>query len=29
LIFIIYITKENQTKYFSSFWVESVPIYWL
>lgn len=29
LIFIIYLTKENQTKYFSSFWVESLPIYWL
>jgi hypothetical protein len=29
LIFMIYITKKNQTKYFSSFWVESLPIYWL
>ena len=28
LIFIIYKTKKNQTKYFSSFWVESVPVYW-
>ena len=28
LIFIIYGTKKNQTKYFSSFWVESVPVYW-
>ena len=28
LIFIIYRTKKNQTKYFSSFWVESVPVYW-
>lgn len=29
LFFIVYITKKNQSKYFSSFWVESVPIYWL
>ena len=29
LVFIIYLTKENQGKYFSSFWVESSPIYWL
>ena len=29
LIFITHITKENQTKYFSSFWVESLPVYWL
>ena len=29
LVFIIYLTKENQGKYFSSFWVESLPIYWL
>lgn len=29
LISIIYKTKKNQTKYFSSFWVESVPVYWL
>ena len=27
LVFIIYLTKENQGKYFSSFWVESSPIY--
>jgi len=29
LFFLVYITKKNQPKYFSSFWVESVPIYWL
>ena len=29
LFFIVYITKKNQSKYFSSFWVESVPVYWL
>jgi len=29
LFFIIYKTKKNQTKYFSSFWVESVPVYWV
>ena len=29
LVFIIYLKKENQGKYFSSFWVESLPIYWL
>ncbi|MDC1335737.1 hypothetical protein N8221_00560 [Flavobacteriaceae bacterium] len=29
LFFIIYKTKKNQTKYFSSFWVESVPMYWV
>jgi small-conductance mechanosensitive channel len=23
------VCKKNQTKYFSSFWVESVPIFWL
>jgi len=28
LVFILYITKKNQTKYFSSFWVEAVPLYW-
>ena len=22
-------TKENQTKYFASFWIESIPILWL
>lgn len=25
---IMYSTKRNQTKYFSSFWVESIPIFW-
>lgn len=25
---VIYITKENQSKYFSSFWVEAIPIFW-
>ena len=29
LFFIVFITKKNQSEYFSSFWVESVPIYWL
>jgi len=29
LFFIVYITKNNQSEYFSSFWVESVTIYWL
>jgi len=29
LILLIYLTKENQSKYFASFWVESVPIYWV
>ena len=29
LILIIYLTKKNQSKYFASFWVESVPIYWI
>ena len=27
--YVIYITKKNQTKYFASFWVESIPILWL
>jgi hypothetical protein len=26
---IMYVTKGNQTKYFASFWVESIPIAWL
>src|SRR5690606_20141792 len=25
---VIYITKENQSKYFSSFWVDALPIFW-
>lgn len=25
----VVVSKKNQTKYFSSFWVESVPIFWL
>lgn len=25
---VIYITKEKQSKYFSSFWVEAIPIFW-
>ena len=25
----VVVCKKNQTKYFSSFWVESVPIFWL
>ena len=27
--YLIWISRKNQTKYFSSFWVESVPIFWL
>ncbi|WP_291870829.1 hypothetical protein [Maribacter sp.] len=26
---LMYGTKRNQSKYFSSFWVESIPIFWL
>ncbi len=26
---LMFVTKRNQTKYFSSFWVESLPIFWL
>ena len=29
LTIIIILTKEEQSKYFSSFWVEALPIYWL
>lgn len=25
---VIYITKRNQSKYFASFWVEAIPIFW-
>lgn len=25
---LMFITKRNQPKYFSSFWVESIPIFW-
>ena len=25
----MFVTKRNQTKYFTSFWVESIPILWL
>ncbi len=25
---VMYITKRNQEKYFASFWVESIPIFW-
>lgn len=25
----LFITKRNQSKYFASFWVESIPIFWL
>ncbi|MDB9712445.1 hypothetical protein OAA78_02020 [Flavobacteriaceae bacterium] len=26
---LLYKSNENQSKYFSSFWVESLPIFWL
>lgn len=29
LLFMIAFTKKNQSKYFASFWVESVPIVWM
>ncbi|MFX0555358.1 hypothetical protein ACOCEA_01080 [Maribacter sp. CXY002] len=25
----IYFTRRNQSKYFASFWVESIPVFWL
>jgi vancomycin permeability regulator SanA len=25
----IYKSKKNQNRYFSSFWVEAIPIFWL
>lgn len=25
---LMFVTKRNQSKYFSSFWVESIPIFW-
>ncbi|WP_298484255.1 hypothetical protein [uncultured Maribacter sp.] len=25
---LMYVTKRNQNKYFASFWVESIPIFW-
>ena len=28
LSIIIFITKKKQSKYFASFWVESIPIFW-
>lgn len=28
LIGLLYATKKDQSKYFASFWVESVPIFW-
>ena len=28
LLLMVY-TPEKQTKYFASFWVEAVPIFWL
>jgi hypothetical protein len=27
--YLIWISKKNQTKYFASFWVESIPLIWL
>ena len=29
LVIVMFLTKRKQTKYFSSFWVESIPIFWL
>lgn len=29
MIMILIVSKKNQTKYFSSFWVESVPVIWM
>lgn len=26
--FMMYITKRNQARYFASFWVEAIPIFW-
>ena len=26
---VVWMARERQTKYFSSFWVESIPIFWL
>lgn len=26
---LMFITKRNQSKYFSSFWVEAIPVFWL
>lgn len=28
LILVIYMTKKEQGKYFSSFWVEAIPLFW-
>jgi len=25
----IYVTKRNQSKYYASFWVEAIPVFWL
>ena len=27
--YLIWISRKNQTKYFASFWVESIPLIWL
>lgn len=29
LTYVIYATKREQSKYFASFWVEAVPVFWL
>ncbi|UJH66522.1 hypothetical protein [Allomuricauda sp. SCSIO 65647] len=28
LFLVIYLTKEKQSRYFSSFWVEGIPLFW-
>ena len=28
IFLVIYITKKKQSRYFSSFWVEALPIFW-
>ena len=27
--YLIWISRKSQTKYFASFWVESIPLVWL
>src|SRR5690606_34927925 len=28
IFLVIYLTKKKQSRYFSSFWVEALPIFW-
>jgi len=28
LVFTLFLTKRNQSKYFASFWVEAIPVFW-